>query len=68
MIQLLVHAVGILDDKNIWHILLKEEFEYDEELFMELPQGMGHHYWSSALLRRLLKSKHGLKQTVLYFW
>ena len=34
---------------------------------MEVPQGMEHHYWDSAVLK-LLKLIYGLKQAALLFW
>ena len=37
------------------------------EIFMEVPQGMEHHYWGLVVLR-LLKPPYGLKQAALSFW
>ena len=37
----------------------KGKFEDSKEIFMEVSQGMKHHYWGSALLR-LLKPIYGL--------
>ena len=46
---------------------LKEKFEDGKEIFMEVPQGMEHHYWVLAVLR-LLKPIYGLKQAAMLFW
>ena len=48
-------------------VFLKGNFEDGKETFMEVPQGMEHHYWGLAILR-LLKPIFGLKQTALLFW
>ena len=45
---------------------LKGNFDNSEEIFMEVPQGMEHHYWGLAVLR-LLKAIYGLKQARLLF-
>ena len=45
---------------------LKEKFEDGEEIFMEVPQDMEHHYWDLAVLR-LLKPIYELKQAALFF-
>ena len=45
---------------------LKGKFEDGEEIFMEVPQGMEHHFWDSAVLR-LLKSIYRLKKAALIF-
>ena len=45
----------------------KRKFEETAKNFMEVPQGMEHHYWGSAVLRLLL-SIYRLKQAVLLFW
>ena len=46
---------------------LKGKFDDGKEIFMEVPQGMEHHYWDLAVLK-LLKPMYGLKQLVLLFW
>ena len=46
---------------------LKREFEDGKEIFMEVLQGMEHHYWALTVLR-LLKPIYGLKQAALSFW
>ena len=48
-------------------VLLKGKFEDGEEIFMEVMQGMEHHYWDSAVLM-LLKSISRLKQAAMLFW
>ena len=45
-------------------VFLKGKFEDGEEIFMEVPQGMEHHYWGLALLR-LLKPIHGKQAALL---
>ena len=52
---------------NVTGTILKGKFEGGKEIFMEVPQGMEHHYWGSAVLR-LLKPIYGLKQATLLFW
>ena len=46
---------------------LKGKFEDSKDIFMEVPQGMEHHYWHLAALR-LNKPIYGLKQAALLFW
>ena len=46
---------------------LKGKCEDGKEIFMEVPQGMEHHYWCLAVLR-LLNPIYGIKQAVLLFW
>ena len=46
---------------------LMGKFEVGEEIFMEVPQGIKHHYWVSAVLR-LLKPIYRLKQAAKTFW
>ena len=45
---------------------LKGKFE-GRRVFMEVPQGMKHHYWDMAVLR-LVKPICGLKYAALLFW
>ena len=46
---------------------MKGKFEDGKEIFMEVLQGMDHHYWGLAVLR-LLKPIYGLKLVILLFW
>ena len=48
-------------------VFLKGKFEDGKDIFMEVPQGMEHHYWGMAILR-LLKPLYGLKQAASLFW
>ena len=48
-------------------MFLKGKFEDGKEIFMEVPQGMEHHYWGLAVLR-LLKPIYVLKHVALLFW
>ena len=52
---------------NVKGVLLNGKFENGEEIFMEVPQGMEHHYWDLAVLI-LLQPVYGLKQAALLFW
>ena len=52
---------------NVKGMFLEEKFEDGEEIFMEVPQGMEHHYWDLVVLK-LLKPIYGLKKAVLLFW
>ena len=45
---------------------MKGKLEGGEEIFMDVPQGIKHHYWGLAVLR-LLKSIYGSKQAALLF-
>ena len=62
------YAVGRLDGKNILceSCILEGKIEDSEEIFMEVPQDMKHHYWGLTVLR-LLKLIYGLKQAALLF-
>ena len=46
---------------------LKGKLEGSEEIFMEVQQGLEHHYWGLAVLS-LLKPIFWLKQDTLLFW
>ena len=45
---------------------LKGKLEDCKDIFMEVPQGMEHHYWGLAVLRQL-KPIYRLKQAALLF-
>ena len=38
---------------NVKGTFFKGKFEDGKEIFMEVPQGMEHHYWGLAVLRLL---------------
>ena len=52
---------------NVKGAFFKGQIEDSKEIFMEVPQGVEHHYWGLAIVR-LLKSIYGLKQAKLLFW
>ena len=56
VLMLLANWIPIIYD--VKGAFLKGTFEDGKEVFMEMPQGMEHHYWGSAILR-LLKPIYG---------